>query len=698
MADEEKKVLINIEDNLNDYISRAVEAKKRMDEMRETVNQLKEDKKTEGEEWEKANAELRDASREYNNAKKAVDLQTTANKSNAESRKQLNAIYELEKRRLGELANQYAINDKGQRVLSQSYMEQVARLKDAKDAIIAYDKAQSDGRSSVGLYSEAIEGAIGKFQALPGPIGSAVSSVQSFGTALKALLLNPVTAAITALVGVLALLFKAFRGNDEAATKMDGIMKGLKLSITEVLGRVFTLGKAVGALFRGDFKEAAELAKEAVDNIGGSLKNAMQVGFETEAMFDELNDREIAFIEVRARREKEIAELKLKSRDEAEGSVKQAQYLKEAQDLINQNLNDELSIQQRRVEIMEKVLAATNKTQVTDAQRQELAEARAKLLEMETRALDEQGGLMRRLNSLEKLSVKDIEAKTKEMEKQKDLLNKELEDFKKRMDEIRAAEIADAEDRKQRAIEQADWERERNLINAEALLEIRELNYQDEFATRRQQLAMIQAEEIRNAEQTGADINLINQKYALANRQITEAEQQAKLSLYADFAGNIAQIFGENTKIGRMAAIAQTTISTYQSAVEAYKSLSGIPVVGPALGIAAAAAAIASGIATVKKIASVKSGLKGDSGGGSAPTSISASFPAQRTFAQQVLPTSLTQPQLTQGQINALPNQNVLTAEDIARAVEKLPAPIVTVEDINARTAEKRKVETRATV
>ena len=78
-------------------------------------------------------------------------MQTTANKSNAESRKQLNAIYELEKRRLGELANQYAINDKGQRVLSQSYMEQVARLKDAKDAIIAYDKAQSDGRSSVGL-------------------------------------------------------------------------------------------------------------------------------------------------------------------------------------------------------------------------------------------------------------------------------------------------------------------------------------------------------------------------------------------------------------------------------------------------------------------------------------------------------------------------------------------------------------------
>ena len=37
------------------------------------------------------------------------------------------------------------------------------------------------------------------------------------------------------------------------------------------------------------------------------------------------------------------------------------------------------------------------------------------------------------------------------------------------MDEIRAAEIADAEERKQRAIEQADWERERNLINARGI-------------------------------------------------------------------------------------------------------------------------------------------------------------------------------------------------------------------------------------
>ena len=49
---------------------------------------------------------------------------------------------------------------------------------------------------------------------------------------------------------------------------------------------------------------------------------------------------------------------------------------------------------------------------------------------------------------------------------------------------------------------------------------------------------------------------------------------------------------------------AQALISTYESAVQAFKSLAGIPVVGPALGTAAAAAAVAAGLANVKSIQS----------------------------------------------------------------------------------------------
>lgn len=53
---------------------------------------------------------------------------------------------------------------------------------------------------------------------------------------------------------------------------------------------------------------------------------------------------------------------------------------------------------------------------------------------------------------------------------------------------------------------------------------------------------------------------------------------------------------------GKAAAIAQTTINTFMSATSAYASLAGIPIVGPALGIAAAAAAIAAGVQNVANI------------------------------------------------------------------------------------------------
>ena len=65
---------------------------------------------------------------------------------------------------------------------------------------------------------------------------------------------------------------------------------------------------------------------------------------------------------------------------------------------------------------------------------------------------------------------------------------------------------------------------------------------------------------------------------------------------------NLATILGEETTAGKAASIAATTISTFQSAQDSYKSLAGIPIVGPALGIAAAGAAIVAGIKTVQKI------------------------------------------------------------------------------------------------
>ncbi len=67
----------------------------------------------------------------------------------------------------------------------------------------------------------------------------------------------------------------------------------------------------------------------------------------------------------------------------------------------------------------------------------------------------------------------------------------------------------------------------------------------------------------------------------------------------------------ENRKqfeFGKKAAIADTLINTYSMAVKAYQALAGIPIVGPALGIAAAVAATAYGKAQVDAIRSQQFG------------------------------------------------------------------------------------------
>lgn len=79
-----------------------------------------------------------------------------------------------------------------------------------------------------------------------------------------------------------------------------------------------------------------------------------------------------------------------------------------------------------------------------------------------------------------------------------------------------------------------------------------------------------------------------------------------KLNLASQTLGSLQTLLGKESAAGKAMAVAQATIDTYKSAVSAYSAMSGIPIVGPALGAVAAAAAVAAGIQNVKKITSTK--------------------------------------------------------------------------------------------
>lgn len=134
----------------------------------------------------------------------------------------------------------------------------------------------------------------------------------------------------------------------------------------------------------------------------------------------------------------------------------------------------------------------------------------------------------------------------------------------------------------------------------------------------------------------------LDAEYAANSTKIEQARQQLTLDTTANFFGQIATLSSSHNNriaaIGKAAAIAQTVIKTYQSATEAYASLAGIPYIGPALGIAAAAAAVAAGLANVAQIRSQAVGGYATGGLIRGPgTSTSDSIPARLSVGEYVV-------------------------------------------------------------
>lgn len=102
-----------------------------------------------------------------------------------------------------------------------------------------------------------------------------------------------------------------------------------------------------------------------------------------------------------------------------------------------------------------------------------------------------------------------------------------------------------------------------------------------------------------NEEQYQAALNAINEQYATKRAE-------ALGSSFGDMAANAKTAFGEASATYKAFAIAQATIATYTSAIEAYKSTAAIPVVGPFLAPVAAATAVAAGLANIAKIRSAR--------------------------------------------------------------------------------------------
>ncbi|MEC4048775.1 hypothetical protein OX284_004980 [Flavobacterium sp. SUN046] len=262
---------------------------------------------------------------------------------------------------------------------------------------------------------------------------------------------------------------------------------------------------------------------------------------------------------------------------------------------------------------------------------------------------------------------------------------------KTRAESIKIQKAADLEN--QRAIDADNFQ---NKFEADAANE--EIRYQKELA---------------DAEKTGANKDLIEQKHAIIQEKISAAKEQAKRNSASQTFGELASLLGKETDAGKAAAIAQATINTYSGIAAVWGAESVLPEpFGTAAKVVSSAVVLASGLQAVQKITSTqtpkfRTGAIDINGAG---TTTSDSITARISQGESVINANATQkwkPLLsyinstglsnntsdmstgyfaTSTAINSNNQQSIdydLLAGKMAEANRSIPAPIVSVHDIN---------------
>jgi hypothetical protein len=143
-------------------------------------------------------------------------------------------------------------------------------------------------------------------------------------------------------------------------------------------------------------------------------------------------------------------------------------------------------------------------------------------------------------------------------------------------------------------------------------------------------------EELRKQQEFNEALQGIDKAHQEYNRRLWESGWKGKTQIMSSALGSMTTLMNsENRKmfeVGKAAAIAQVAIDTPKAAMSAFSAMAGIPIVGPALGAVAAAAAIATGIGQLNNI---KSQSFGGGGGGGAGSVVSPDAGAAGVGAQE---------------------------------------------------------------
>jgi hypothetical protein len=269
------------------------------------------------------------------------------------------------------------------------------------------------------------------------------------------------------------------------------------------------------------------------------------------------------------------------------------------------------------------------------------------------------------------------------------------------------------------------YEESKKLLDqqkVEADIEKRAIDLENQIAINGEDLNLLierldaqKAAEIKTSGAKGAELKLIDEKYAKAKIQLTTEVENSRLNIVGNSFSQIAGLLKENTLASKALAIAAAAINTYTAITGQLAAFAGIPIPGYAIAQAIATGAV--GLAQVAKIGGIKfekggiqevGGKRHIAGGtkfyGEDGTTFEAekgegigvlnrgAFAAFMQFNNANSSGEISTPTFMAG--GGIITQGVQTVNQgmdlntLLTVVKNLPAPVVTVEDINYQTNE----------
>jgi len=290
----------------------------------------------------------------------------------------------------------------------------------------------------------------------------AIPIAKGMFTTIKAGLIST---GIGAFVVAIGSLISYFTSTKKGAEQLQVAFKAVGAAISVVRDRISKIGSAIVKVFQGDFKGAAEDAKNAISGLGEEIVKETKAMIELTQTLQRVRDAERDFSKERAKTNQEIAKARMLAEDETASYEKRIEALQRANTLEIETTEKAIALQKEKLDA-KRIEIEQSESMAEDLD--ELAALEVELINMQTqsfmtrkRLMTAEETLRREFQAQKNADAKEEADRIKQEEADKETKRKEQEKIRKDSEKAREDyEKQQAEARQKKREEELELEKQ----------------------------------------------------------------------------------------------------------------------------------------------------------------------------------------------------------------------------------------------